>query len=240
MSNLNFDYFFYKSLENTNDSAKRIFDSNKSQNVALLSLKQKSGRGRTNKIWISKEGDLTCSFLVNFQTTVNRLGQINLWFTNKVFIVLKKLNPELNLKIKWPNDIYLDEKKLGGILVETTILRGEVNYFLFGVGINLVSSPQNQSYPTTSLANFSKNVSPLRLFLEIAKILTVNFDELKNSSLLEVDKNFLKNFKDFEKIIKIKLKKKTLKGKFSSITQNGELVLINNKKKLIINFGEML
>ena len=240
MSNLNFDYFFYKSLENTNDTTKRIFDSNKSQNVALLSLEQKSGRGRTNKIWISKEGDLTCSFLVNFQTTVNKLGQINLWFTNKVFIVLKKLNPELNLKIKWPNDIYLDEKKLGGILVETTILRGHVNYFLFGVGINLVSSPKNQSYPTTSLANFSKNVSPLKLFLEISKILTVNFYELKNSSLLVVDENFLKNFKDFEKIIKIKFKKKTLKGKFSSITQNGELVLINNKKKLIINFGEML
>ena len=240
MSNLNFDYFFYKSLENTNDTTKRIFDSNKSQNVALLSLEQKSGRGRTNKIWISKEGDLTCSFLVNFQTTANKLGQINLWFTNKVFIVLKKLNPELNLKIKWPNDIYLDEKKLGGILIETTILRGEVNYFLFGVGINLVSSPQNQSYPTTSLANFSKNVSPLKLFLEISKILTVNFDELKNSSLLEVDKNFLKNFKDFEKIIKIKFKKKTLEGRFSSITQNGELVLINNKKKLIINFGDIL
>tara|TARA_Y100001954_G_scaffold11860_1_gene11692 strand:- start:284 stop:1006 length:723 start_codon:yes stop_codon:yes gene_type:complete len=240
MYNLNFDYFFYKSLENTNDTTKRIFDSNKSQNVALLSLEQKSGRGRTNKIWISKEGDLTCSFLVNFQTTVNKLGQINLWFTNKVFIVLKKLNPELNLKIKWPNDIYLDEKKLGGILVETTILRGQVSYFLFGVGINLVSSPKNQSYPTTSLANFSKNVSPLKLFLEISKILTVNFYELKNSSLLVVDENFLKNFKDFEKIIKIKFKKKTLKGKFSSITQNGELVLINNKKKLIINFGEML
>ena len=240
MYNLNFDYFFYKSLENTNDTTKRIFDSNKSQNVALLSLEQKSGRGRTNKIWISKEGDLTCSFLVNFQTTVNKLGQINLWFTNKVFIVLKKLNPELNLKIKWPNDIYLDEKKLGGILVETTILRGQVSYFLFGVGINLVSSPKNQSYPTTSLANFSKNVSPLKLFLEISKILTVNFYELKNSSLLVVDENFLKNFKDFEKIIKIKFKKKTLEGRFISITQNGELVLINNKKKLIINFGEML
>jgi len=240
MYNLNFDYFFYKSLENTNDTTKRIFDSNKSQNVALLSLKQKSGRGRTNKIWISKEGDLTCSFLVNFQTTVNKLGQINLWFTNKVFIVLKKLNPELNLKIKWPNDIYLDEKKLGGILVETTIFRGEVSYFLFGVGINLVSSPQNQSYPTTSLANFSKNVSPLRLFLEISKTLTVNFYELKNSSLFVVDASFLKNFKDFEKIIKIKFKKKTLEGRFTSITQNGELVLINNKKKLIINFGDIL
>ena len=114
----------------------------------------------------------------------------------------------MNLKIKWPNDIYLDEKKLGGILVETKYFRNEkVNYFLFGIGINLVSSPKNQCYPTTSLANFSKNISPLKLFLEISKILTINYYELKNPSLLKINNNFLKNFKDFERIIKIKFKK---------------------------------
>ena len=104
----------------------------KSKNIALLALLQKNGRGRTSKKWISEEGDLTCSFLLNFQTSVNKLGQINLWFINKVFSVLKALNPDLNLKIKWPNDLYLGEKKLGGILVETSILKGKVNYFLFG------------------------------------------------------------------------------------------------------------
>ena len=73
MSNLNFEYFFYKSLKNTNDTTKKIYDYNKSQNIALLALEQKSGRGRTNKKWISKEGDLTCSFLVSFQTKVNKI-----------------------------------------------------------------------------------------------------------------------------------------------------------------------
>ena len=128
----------------------KIYDLKKSKNIALLALLQKNGRGRTSKKWISEEGDLTCSFLVNFQTSVNKLGQINLWFINKVFIVLKALNPDLNLKIKWPNDLYLGEKKLGGILVETSILKGKVNYFLFGVGINVVSNPKDLSYPTTS------------------------------------------------------------------------------------------
>ena len=183
---------------------------------------------------------MTCSFLLSSETTVNKLGQVNLWFINKVFTVLKKLNPELNIKIKWPNDIYLEEKKLGGILVETTILNEKVNYFLFGIGINLISNPKNQTYPTTSLANFSKNISPIKLFLEISKILSTNFYEIKNSSLLTINYNFLKKFKDFEKIIKIKFKKKTLEGKFSSITHNGELVLITKKRNLIINFGEML
>ena len=156
MTNFYFDHFFYKSLINTNDTAKKIYESKKSENIALLTLLQKSGRGRIDKKWISKKGDLTCSFLVSFQTSVKKLGQINLWFINKVFIILKKLNPDLNLKIKWPNDIYLDEQKLGGILVETSILRGNVNYFLFGVGVNIVSNPKNLSYPTTSLSNLSK------------------------------------------------------------------------------------
>ena len=240
MSNLNFDYFFYKSLKNTNDTTKKIYDCNKSQNIALLALEQRSGRGRKNKKWISKEGDLTCSFLLSSETTVNKLGQVNLWFINKVFTVLKKLNPELNIKIKWPNDIYLDEKKLGGILVETTILSEKVNYFLFGIGINLVSSPKNQSYPTTSLANFSKNISPLKLFLEISKTITHNYFELKYPSMLKIDGNFLMNFKDFKRIIKIKFKEKVLEGKFNSITKNGELELVTSQKKLVINFGDIL
>ena len=240
MTNIYFDHFFYKSLNNTNDTTKKIYDLKKSQNIALLALLQKNGRGRTNKKWISEEGDLTCSFLVNFQTSVNKLGQINLWFINKVFIVLKALNPDLNLKIKWPNDLYLGEKKLGGILVETSILKGKVNYFLFGVGINVVSNPKNLSYPTTSLINSSKKISPLKLFLEISKILTNNYFELKNSSLLKVDDNFLKNFKDYKRIIKIKFKEKVLEGKFNSITKRGELVLATPKKKLLLNFGEIL
>ena len=89
MTKFNFDHFFYKSLINTNDTTKKIYDLKKSQNIALLALIQKSGRGRTSKKWISKDGDLTCSFLVNYQTKVNKLGQINLWFINKVFTVLK-------------------------------------------------------------------------------------------------------------------------------------------------------
>ncbi len=240
MTKLNFDYFFYQSIKNTNDTTKKIYDLKKKQNIALLALKQKSGRGRTSKKWISKKGDLTCSFLINFQTTASKLGQVNLWFINKVFIVLKKLSPSLNLKIKWPNDLYLDEKKLGGILVETSILRGKVNYFLFGLGINLVSNPKNLCYPTISLINFSKTISPLKLFLEISKILTKSYYELKNPLSLKIDNDFLNNFKDFKRIVKIKLKEEVVEGEFSSITKNGELVLVTPQKKLIINFGEIL
>ncbi len=240
MSNTNFDHFFYKSLTNTNDTTKKIYDLQKSQNIALIAIKQKQGRGRTNKKWISKEGDLTCSFLLNFQTSVNKLGQINLWFINKVFTVLKKLYPDLNLKIKWPNDLYLEGKKLGGILVETSIIKGKVNYFLFGIGINLVSNPENLSYPTTSLANFEKTQGPLKLFLEISRILTNNLYQLKKSSLLKIDNNFLKNFKDFKKIVKINFNEQKIEGQFSSISKNGELILVTPQKTFIINFGEIL
>ena len=55
MSNTNFDHFFFKSLKNTNDTTKKIYDLKKSKNIALLALKQNIGRGRTGKKWISKK-----------------------------------------------------------------------------------------------------------------------------------------------------------------------------------------
>ena len=61
-----FNYYFYKSLNNTNDEIKRLNKNNLSKsNLAIFSLEQKNGRGRSGNLWKSSNGDLTCSFLIN-------------------------------------------------------------------------------------------------------------------------------------------------------------------------------
>ena len=91
-------------------------------------------------------------------------------------------------------------------------------------------------HPVRRAANLSKKISSLKLFLEISKTITNSYFELKNSSLLRIDNDFLKNFKDFKRIIKIQFKENVLEGKFNYITKNGELELITSHKKLLIYF----
>ena len=93
-----------------------------------------------------------------------RLGQINIWFINILYEILKKIYPTLDLKIKWPNDLYLNDSKLGGVLMETSIKNNTSSYILIGVGINLISSPKNLDYPTTSISNYKLKTDPVNVF----------------------------------------------------------------------------
>ena len=238
-NNFFFDIHVHKLLENTNDYAKKQFLKKKT-NIAIVAIEQVNGRGRVNRKWISSEGDLTCSFLINQCFSVDKIGQINIWFAHKLLILLKDLFPNLDLKIKWPNDLYLNNKKVGGILTETSIIKNKLDFFLFGVGINLVSAPNNVSYPTDSLSKYLKKIDAITLFFKISKMFTNFVSELNNDLLFTIDEKFLKNFKDYKRQIKIKVKKRTFEGEFSSLSHYGELLLLKNNKIKKINFGDII
>ena len=240
LDNFDFDFFIYKILNNTNDEAKSIFLNSK-KNIALIALKQISGRGRIKKKWISSFGDLTCTFLINKKIPVEKLGQLNIWITFKIFSVLKKTFPNINFKIKWPNDIYLDNKKLGGILIETNIVDNELSFFLIGIGINLTNNPINLEYPTIALNKYVSNPDPLNLFFKISENLTYSILDLKKKNFLNIDENLLMNFKDYKEKVMIKFKKKTIEGTFVSICEKGDLLLVTDNNKIInVNHGDIL
>ena len=57
------------------------------------------GRGRINRKWISRKGDLTCSFLINREFKLKEIGQINLWFSHILISLLKKNFQNKNLRL---------------------------------------------------------------------------------------------------------------------------------------------
>ena len=120
-------------------------------------------------------------FLINTQVSPKRLGQINIWFINILYEILKKIYPTLDLKIKWPNDLYLNDSKLGGVLMETSIKNNTSSYILIGVGINLISSPKNLDYPTTSISNYKLKTDPVNVFFEISRNLMGAFSNINHN-----------------------------------------------------------
>ena len=117
-----FNYIFLERSISTNMEIKNIKEKFKFKNsIALLSKVQTGGKGRSNNKWYSNDGDLTCSFLVNQKFKLDNLGQLNILMSVSIIQALKKIYKKLNFKLKWPNDIYLNEKKIGGILIETNI-----------------------------------------------------------------------------------------------------------------------
>ncbi len=94
---------------------------------------QTAGRGQWGRRWIGPSGVLTASFVLRSAIPIGQLGQISLLAGLAVIQALEQLAPELasHLQIKWPNDVWLDGRKLAGILSEVT--DGVV---IVGIGLN--------------------------------------------------------------------------------------------------------
>jgi len=105
----------------------------------IWALEQTAGRGRRGRAWRSNAGDsLTFSLLWRF-TTSNALAGLSLAVGLAVAQALEALGAS-KVQLKWPNDIWLDGRKLGGILVELQQV-GTRCAAIIGIGVNLVPPP---------------------------------------------------------------------------------------------------
>ena len=129
-------------VSSTQDYAKNmITESSIGEDLAIMAKIQTAGRGRLNqRIWQSVSGNFHCSFVINikklnfFERDVSYLNSISV---EAVYDVLSKLtNSQDEFHMKLPNDIYVNSKKISGVLVEVLY-----PFAIIGIGINLIESP---------------------------------------------------------------------------------------------------
>ena len=116
----------------------------------FAALEQTAGRGRRGRAWQSQKGNLAASLLLVFPEggDLSSLG-----FVAGVALAeaLAVVAPGAPVSLKWPNDALLDGKKLSGILLEARTMPGGAVAIAIGIGVNIVSAPQDLPYPSTSL-----------------------------------------------------------------------------------------
>ena len=156
--------FYFKKVKSTNDTALRLINLGIQKGIILTEYQSK-GRGQRNNKWISKKGNLFTSVFFNISKRISVKSIINLNISIIKKIISKKTKS--TIKIKKPNDILIDKKKVCGILQET-IFKNDKKFLIVGIGINLINSPNIIKYKTTFLNNYSaKNINKIKLFNEI-------------------------------------------------------------------------
>jgi len=133
---------YFKELPSTQEYLIDGIKSNKiSSPVAIVALSQPKGVGSRDNSWISQDGDLTFSFAINISDLPNDLpiSSASIYFGFLIKEVLKEY--QNNIYLKWPNDIYINNTKCGGIvtyLVKKT--------YIVGIGINLTPRDDEFGY----------------------------------------------------------------------------------------------
>lgn len=141
-------------------------------------------------------------------------------------------------KIKWINDIFLDEKKIGGILTEafSNFETGKIEKIIIGIGLNISTKyfPQNIINIATSL-NISINKNIL-----IAKIIDNILNILDNFNKKDIIMKYRSLSMILDKQISFILNNKKIYGIAKDITDNGELIVISQNKNIYtLNSGEI-
>ncbi len=130
--------FFYSEVSSTREVARQIIRNGEKESFVVVAEKQVSGRGRGKRIWCSPPGGVYLSIAIpSSEITEKGLSFLSAW------VVAESIKEETSItpRVKWPNDILIQNKKISGILVETG--RGKRAFSLIGIGINLNSRKED-------------------------------------------------------------------------------------------------
>lgn len=231
---------YYKTIESTNNTA---FDNDCKDGTLFIAEKQTKGKGRMGRKWFSKKGcGIWMSIALMPEIEPERINLITLVAGLAVCKTLKKIY-NMPFKIKWPNDIVINGKKVCGILTEGRGENGKITKVVTGIGINVnqKSFPDEINNIATSLymltAKKSDRAKIINVFAEIFEtyyklLLKGNTDELMGEYwdlCITIGKDIIAT-KDNNEI----------KGKATGISQTGELIIKKEDgTSLNINSGEV-
>jgi BirA family biotin operon repressor/biotin-[acetyl-CoA-carboxylase] ligase len=126
-------------VASTNDLAKQLAEDNLVQQGYVITTDfQTNGRGQESSGWEAERGkNILCSVILNSNLPVDQQVYLNLSVSLAVYDFVKECCPNDDVRIKWPNDIYINNKKVAGILIENTIQGMSIKQSIVGIGINV-------------------------------------------------------------------------------------------------------
>lgn len=159
----------FETIDSTNDYAKKIGNELRDGSV-IISEEQTKGKGRLGRVWESKAGEgIWMSIILKPNIIPNKAPFITLIAGASIVKALNILG--VDAKIKWPNDITINNKKLSGILTELSAEIERVNYIVVGIGMNVKDTDFEEELQdkATSLYKENYNVSRVDIVKEILR-----------------------------------------------------------------------
>ena len=245
VSNLLNDYHLlsFDSLDSTNEEAKRLARAGGGHGAVIWAKKQTEGKGRLGRNWFSSEGNLFVSVLLQPHKPLGELAQLS--FVAAI-AALEAIAPLLEdssaLKTKWPNDILLSERKLGGILLESFCCdENAQTWVVVGLGINVDSYPPRTEFPATCLKDAGVELVSAKIILSrFIHHFIERYDQWNSKGFAPIRKDWLAQAWNLKQPIIARLPDGDVEGIFEGIDANGSLMItLSNGKKQIIHAGDV-
>jgi BirA family biotin operon repressor/biotin-[acetyl-CoA-carboxylase] ligase len=188
---------------------------------------QTMGRGQRDNRWESQSGmNLTFSFVlypnllaIEYQFMISKFVSLSL------FDAIAKYKPEV--RIKWPNDIYIGRKKIAGILIENIIKGSKISSTIIGIGLNInqLNFGDNLLSATSLAIETQKQYNVNSVLDEVVSQLNTRFNELELKNYNKLSLDYLNSLYQFGEYKDYKVDNKVFNAKITGIDNNGRLCI---------------
>ena len=178
---MKFKIFKYDNVTSTNDMAIDLIKKEKKETGYVYAITQTKGRGTHGKGWVSDKGNLFGSI---FFPLKNNFPPFNEFFTINPLIlseVIQHFCDKKNINLKFPNDIFVNKKKICGILQEL-IVSNSRKFLIIGIGVNIISNPKiNNKYKATNILSETEKKPDIKDIIDLIIFSYEKFFENLNS-----------------------------------------------------------
>jgi BirA family biotin operon repressor/biotin-[acetyl-CoA-carboxylase] ligase len=260
---LNAPFIELKSVDSTNNYARRLIHESDlpemsasetpiQHGMAVFAHDQVAGKGQRGKLWISEKGaNIAMSTLFKPGLLVSEQFQLSACMTVAVHDFFSRYAGS-DTKIKWPNDLYWQDRKAGGILIEN-IVRGSESgvesrkleksgwlWAIIGTGININQTVFNPDLPNpVSLKQITgKSFDPLVLAKELWSILNTYFQQLITEGFDSIYDQYLTHLYKKNERVKLKKESRVFEAVIKGVSPVG-LLITQHSIEEEFNFGEV-
>lgn len=226
---------YYQVLDSTQTTAHALAKAGAEHGTIVIADTQTMGRGRLGRSWHSaNDKGIWLSMIIRPTFTYTEASLITLYTSLAITKTLYKLF-NIEAKVKWPNDVYINGKKCAGILTEVHGDRNKLDYLIIGIGINSDKTiyPEEIKDKAISLEQVIQ-YQPNKL--EIIEELLIQFEEGYDSFISSGLASFYQEYNKLllwkgEEII-VENINSSIKGTFLGIDSNGHLLIKDENEQI--------
>ena len=236
---------FFQQLDSTNETAMELALEGSPEGTTVIAEEQLRGRGRNNRIWHSPAGvGIYCSIILH-PTLTPAKAQVMTLMTAVAITKAVMQETSLKPKIKWPNDILVNNKKVAGILLESKVSSDQIEHAVIGFGINvnhtLADLPSKPMFEASSLGmELGEPVERGALTARILGELEGAYERLQQDDLIMILEQWRHFSATLGQPIRVWQRDKVIEGVAIDVTDEGGLeVRLKDGSLMIIHSGNV-
>lgn len=235
----------FEKVDSTNDVAKRFVEEGVCDRLVVIANCQSAGRGRFDRGWESPPGGLYASLITKPVLSPSRLPLMGMMLGLSAVSAIHSLSA-IEVHLKWPNDIVVNEKKVGGILCEAVTEGNQGIAVILGIGINVNLQPDD--YPEDlrdSITTVFQETGGKSSIEDLAALLLNEvYGRIREVETRQTYESTLSEYKSvcntLGRRVRVKQADGTFEGKALRIDEYGALILETEEGEAKLSTGDVL